>query len=131
LRPYLEKIHHKKELVEWLKVQALSSSPSTTKNKEINKKLHSKSIPSDPNICLSLISPEAPELLFFCPSPLLWGQCSPVHVSQNNQMCYFEIRNLREVSLAKIKEFASSGDSKGESSLPLMAFTASGSHLCS
>jgi hypothetical protein len=33
-RPYLEKEkHHKKWLVEWLKVQALSSSPSTTKIK--------------------------------------------------------------------------------------------------
>jgi hypothetical protein len=29
-RPHLKKTHHKKELVEWLKVKALSSSPSTT-----------------------------------------------------------------------------------------------------
>jgi hypothetical protein len=29
MRPYLEKKHHKKGLVEWLKVKALSSNPST------------------------------------------------------------------------------------------------------
>jgi hypothetical protein len=34
LRPYPEKTLHKKELVEWLKVQALSSSTSTTKRKK-------------------------------------------------------------------------------------------------
>jgi hypothetical protein len=34
LRPYLENIHHKKGLVEWLKVQALSSSPNTGKKKK-------------------------------------------------------------------------------------------------
>jgi hypothetical protein len=34
MRPYLEKIHHKKGLAEWLKVKALSSSPSTTKKKK-------------------------------------------------------------------------------------------------
>jgi hypothetical protein len=34
VRPYLEKAHHKKGLVEWLKVKALSSSPSTTKIKK-------------------------------------------------------------------------------------------------
>jgi hypothetical protein len=32
LKPYLEKTHHEKGLVEWLKVQALSSSLSTAKN---------------------------------------------------------------------------------------------------
>jgi hypothetical protein len=35
VRPYLEKIIMKKELMEWLKVQALSSSPSTAN--KINK----------------------------------------------------------------------------------------------
>jgi hypothetical protein len=29
MRPCLEKAHHKKRLVEWLKVKALSSNPST------------------------------------------------------------------------------------------------------
>jgi hypothetical protein len=36
MRPYVENIHHKKGMVEWLKVKTLSSSPSTekkTKNK--------------------------------------------------------------------------------------------------
>jgi hypothetical protein len=33
-RHYLEKSHHKKGLVEWLKVQALSSRTSTTKKKK-------------------------------------------------------------------------------------------------
>jgi hypothetical protein len=33
-RPYLNKTHHKKGLVEWLKVKALSSNPSTTKKKK-------------------------------------------------------------------------------------------------
>jgi hypothetical protein len=33
-RCYLEKSHHKKGLVEWLKVQALSLSPSTAKKKK-------------------------------------------------------------------------------------------------
>jgi hypothetical protein len=33
-RPYLEKTHHKKGLVEWLKVKALSSNPSTAKKKK-------------------------------------------------------------------------------------------------
>jgi ribosomal protein S21 len=37
MRPYLKKTHHKKGLVEWLKVQTLSSSPSTAKKKK-NKK---------------------------------------------------------------------------------------------
>jgi hypothetical protein len=36
-RPYLEKTLHKKGLVEWLKVHALSSSLSTTKKKERKK----------------------------------------------------------------------------------------------
>jgi hypothetical protein len=34
MRPYLEKTHHKKGLVEWLKAKALSSSLSTTKKKK-------------------------------------------------------------------------------------------------
>jgi hypothetical protein len=34
MRPYLEKIQHKKWLAEWLKVNALRSSPSTTKKKK-------------------------------------------------------------------------------------------------
>jgi hypothetical protein len=33
MRPYIEKAHQKKELVEWLKAKALSSIPSTSKNK--------------------------------------------------------------------------------------------------
>jgi hypothetical protein len=36
MRSYLENIHHKKGLVEWLKVKALSSNPST-ENKQTNK----------------------------------------------------------------------------------------------
>jgi hypothetical protein len=40
MRPYLKNTHHKKGLVEWLKVKALSSNPSTSrKKKEIKKKL--------------------------------------------------------------------------------------------
>jgi hypothetical protein len=36
-RAYVEKAHHKKGLVEWLKVKALSSSPSTkTKKRKRN-----------------------------------------------------------------------------------------------
>jgi hypothetical protein len=34
VRPYLKKLHHKKGLVEWLKVKALSSSPSDAKGKK-------------------------------------------------------------------------------------------------
>jgi hypothetical protein len=34
MRPYLEKTHHKKGLVEWLKVMALSSNPSITKKRK-------------------------------------------------------------------------------------------------
>jgi hypothetical protein len=34
VRLYLEEAHHKKGLVEWLKVEALSSNPSTTKKKK-------------------------------------------------------------------------------------------------
>jgi hypothetical protein len=34
-RPYLEKANHKKRLMEWLKVEALSSNPSTKKDKNI------------------------------------------------------------------------------------------------
>jgi hypothetical protein len=37
MRPYLKKTHNKKGLVEWLKVLVLSSNPSTTKNKDLNK----------------------------------------------------------------------------------------------
>jgi ribosomal protein S21 len=33
MRPYLKKIHHKKGLMEWLKVKALSSNPRTAKKK--------------------------------------------------------------------------------------------------
>jgi hypothetical protein len=33
--PYLEKTSHKKMLVEWLKVWALSSNPSTRKTKRV------------------------------------------------------------------------------------------------
>jgi hypothetical protein len=39
-KPYLEKTHHKKGVVEWLKIQALSSSPSTIK-KNMTTKLKS------------------------------------------------------------------------------------------
>jgi hypothetical protein len=35
--PILKKTHHKKGLVEWLKVLALSSSPSTVKKKNSSK----------------------------------------------------------------------------------------------
>jgi hypothetical protein len=39
VRPCLENTHHKKNgLVEWLKVKALNSSPSTAKNKKKFKK---------------------------------------------------------------------------------------------
>jgi hypothetical protein len=34
-RPYFEKNLHKKQLVDWLEVKALNSSPSTTKNPNI------------------------------------------------------------------------------------------------
>jgi hypothetical protein len=34
VRPYLKKTHHRKGLVEWLKVKALSSNPSTAKKKK-------------------------------------------------------------------------------------------------
>jgi hypothetical protein len=37
MRPHLEKTHHKKGLVEWVKVYALSSNPSTTRGKERKK----------------------------------------------------------------------------------------------
>jgi hypothetical protein len=36
VRPYLKKSFTKIGLVEWLKVKALSSNPSTTKTKKIN-----------------------------------------------------------------------------------------------
>jgi hypothetical protein len=38
MKPYLEKTHHKKGLVEWLKVQALSSNRNTTLKKKKRKK---------------------------------------------------------------------------------------------
>jgi hypothetical protein len=38
LRHYLENTHHKKGLMEWLKVKALSSRPSTTERKKERKK---------------------------------------------------------------------------------------------
>jgi hypothetical protein len=34
MRPYLEKTHHRKGLMEWLKVPSLSLSPSTTKKQK-------------------------------------------------------------------------------------------------
>jgi hypothetical protein len=34
VRPYLKKTHHKNVLVEWLKVKALSSNPSTAKKEK-------------------------------------------------------------------------------------------------
>jgi hypothetical protein len=34
MRPYLKNNHYKKRLVEWLKVKALSSNPSTGKKKK-------------------------------------------------------------------------------------------------
>jgi hypothetical protein len=37
MKPYLKKPFTKIRLVEWLKVKALSSSPSTTKKKKISK----------------------------------------------------------------------------------------------
>jgi hypothetical protein len=39
MRPYLEKSFTKIGLVEWLKVKALSSSPSTTKKKSATQKI--------------------------------------------------------------------------------------------
>jgi hypothetical protein len=41
-RPYLEKFFTKIGLMEWLKVKALSSSPSTTKRKKEKKKYLNK-----------------------------------------------------------------------------------------
>jgi hypothetical protein len=35
-RPYLEKTHHQKGMLEWLKVYALSSNPSTGKKKKLS-----------------------------------------------------------------------------------------------
>jgi hypothetical protein len=46
MRPNLEKTHRKKELVEWLKVQTLSSNPSTAKKKKKGKGKHSCSVGS-------------------------------------------------------------------------------------
>jgi hypothetical protein len=48
-RPYLEKPYHKKWLVEWLKVYAMSSNASTTKKK---KKEREREMSSGP--CLDL-----------------------------------------------------------------------------
>jgi hypothetical protein len=42
--PYLEKPFTKIELVEWLKVKALSSSPSTAKRKKKDIKKHTKTL---------------------------------------------------------------------------------------
>jgi hypothetical protein len=38
MRPYLKNTHHKRRLAEWLKVKALSLSPSTTRKKNERKK---------------------------------------------------------------------------------------------
>jgi hypothetical protein len=38
MKSYLKKTYHKKGLVEWLNVKALSSSPSTAKKKKDTKK---------------------------------------------------------------------------------------------
>jgi hypothetical protein len=38
MRPYLKNTHHKKGLVEWLKVKTPSSSPSTTKKRKRKEK---------------------------------------------------------------------------------------------
>jgi hypothetical protein len=43
VRPYLEKLFTKIGLVEWLKVKALSSSPSTAKKKKKEKEKRVKS----------------------------------------------------------------------------------------
>jgi hypothetical protein len=40
MRPYLEDTHHKNGLVEWLKVKALSSNPSTAKRKSWKYNFH-------------------------------------------------------------------------------------------
>jgi hypothetical protein len=42
MRPYLKNTQHKKQLVEWLKVKALSSNPRTEKKKKKRKKPHTK-----------------------------------------------------------------------------------------
>jgi hypothetical protein len=42
-RPYLKKTHHKKGLVEWLKVKALSSNTSTAKKKRKRKRRRKES----------------------------------------------------------------------------------------
>jgi hypothetical protein len=39
MRPYLEKIHHKKGLVEWLQVKALSSNPSIALKKKKRRRM--------------------------------------------------------------------------------------------
>jgi hypothetical protein len=39
VKPYLENTHHKKGLMEWLKVKGLSSNPSTEEKKK-KKKSH-------------------------------------------------------------------------------------------
>jgi hypothetical protein len=38
MKSYLKKAHHKKGLVQWVKVKALSSSSSTTKKKKKKKR---------------------------------------------------------------------------------------------
>jgi hypothetical protein len=42
MRPYLEKTHHRKVLVEWLKVQTVSSSPGTVTTKTKTKIVFNK-----------------------------------------------------------------------------------------
>jgi hypothetical protein len=69
MRPYLEKTLYKKGLVEWLKVEALSSSPSTAGKKTKNW-LH---VGLDSNCDQSLLA---------------MGLCC-VHVSVNLKFCLF------------------------------------------
>jgi hypothetical protein len=57
MRPYLEKPFIKIRLVEWLKVKALSSSPSTAKKKK-------KKFPQAPPPKACPHNPQAPCLLF-------------------------------------------------------------------
>jgi hypothetical protein len=40
MRPYLKNTQHKKQLVEWLKVKALSSNPRTEKKKKKKETTH-------------------------------------------------------------------------------------------
>jgi hypothetical protein len=45
VRPYLENTHYEKGLVEWLKVKALNSSPSTKTKKSQGGKTQNKKTP--------------------------------------------------------------------------------------